>query len=138
MLGWLVLSVLLLSNNNLQSVSGCRSRSGEDSDRDKVYSHQGTEPNWDKDAPVKGSEAGEKDGDGGDDENRAREDGEIKVKQDRAFRVKLNKKRYIEVSNAILVLLVILKRELKLFLLRLERSGSFQLLKLKLECCGVQ
>ena len=93
MLGWLVLSALLLANDNLQSVSGCRSRSGEDSERDKVYSHQGTEPNWDKDAPVKSSEAVDEDGDGGDDENRAREDGEIKVKQVGAFRVKLNKKR---------------------------------------------
>ena len=93
MLGWLVLSALLLANHNLQSVSGCRSRSGEDSERDKVYSHQGTEPNWDKDAPVKSSEAVDEDGDGGDDENRAREDGEIKVKQVGAFRVKLNKKR---------------------------------------------
>ena len=88
MLGWLVLSVLLLANDNLQSVSGCRSRSGEDSDRDKVYSHQGTEPNWDKDAPVKSSEAVEEDG--GDDENRAREDGEIKVTR----LSKLNKKSY--------------------------------------------
>ena len=74
MLGWLVLSVLLLANDNLQSVSGCRSRSGEDSERDKVYSHQGTEPNWDKDAPIKSSEVV-----GDSDENKAREDGEIKV-----------------------------------------------------------
>ena len=74
MLGWLVLFVLLLVNDNLQIVSGCRSRSGEDSERVKVYSHKGTEPTWDSDTPVKSNEA-EDDGD----EDRAREDGEIKV-----------------------------------------------------------
>ena len=75
MLGWLVLSVLILVNKNLQGVSGCRSRSGEDSEREKVYSHKGTEPNWDKDAPASANEVVD-DGD----ENREREEGEIKVK----------------------------------------------------------
>ena len=69
MLGWFMFSALLI-----QGVSGCRSRSGEDSERNKVFSHKGTEPTWDKDAPIKSSEIV-----GDSDENKAREDGEIKV-----------------------------------------------------------
>ena len=58
----------------IQVVSGCRSRSGEDSERNKVFSHKGTEPTWDKDAPIKSSEVVDDSG-----ENIDREDGEIKV-----------------------------------------------------------
>ena len=80
MLGWLVLSVLLLVNNNLQVVSGCRSRSGEDSEREKVYSHKGTEPTWDKDAPANANEVVDDN-----DEDRTREEGEIKVTSLKAY-----------------------------------------------------
>ena len=81
MLGWLLFSVLLI-----QGVSGCRSRSGEDSERNKVFSHKGTEPTWDKDAPIKSSEIV-----GDSDENKAREDGEIKVNKHRKLRCRTKK-----------------------------------------------
>ena len=97
-----MLSVLLLVHDNFQGVSGCRSRSGEDSERNKVYSHKGTEPTWDSDTPIKINEAVD-DGD----EDKAREDGEIKVSG-------------IEIRGL-----------LQLLYSRLERIGSFQLLKLK-------
>ena len=69
-----MLSVLILVNKNLQGVSGCRSRSGEDSEREKVYSHKGKEPTWESNTPVKKNEVAD-DGD----EDRVREDGWIKV-----------------------------------------------------------
>ena len=64
--------VMLLALSHVSyHVSGCQSRSGEDTER--VYSHQGTEPNFEKEAEV---ETGETDQD---DDSKIRETGEIKV-----------------------------------------------------------
>ena len=65
------LVVLLTLSQVSYRVSGCQSRSGEDTER--VYSHQGTEPTFEKEAEA---ETGATDQD---DESKIRETGEIKV-----------------------------------------------------------
>ena len=65
-------------------VSGCQSRSGEDSER--VYSHQGTEPSFDKDAPAVNSDES-----AADEESRSREEGEVKVGKKWEFPVAVTK-----------------------------------------------
>jgi len=79
---YLIVSLLLLQNLGLlRTVSGCHSRSGEDTDRVKVYSHQGTEPTFEKETPG-GADASANAADeanDADDETREREQGELKV-----------------------------------------------------------
>lgn len=65
------LVVLLALSQVSYRVSGCQSRSGEDTER--VYSHQGTEPTFEKEVET---ETGATDKD---DDSKIRETGEIKV-----------------------------------------------------------
>ena len=68
------LVLMMLVTSDQWSVFGCQSRSGEDSDR--VYSHQGTEPTFDKEKQAETVD--DNTVDTGDD-TREREDGEVKV-----------------------------------------------------------
>ena len=69
--------VVLLTLGHVPDVSGCQSRSGEDTER--VYSHQGAEPTYEKEDEAASINTADSEPDQ-DDENKIRENGEIKVR----------------------------------------------------------
>ena len=71
------LVVLLTLSHVSYHVSGCHSRSGEDTER--VYSHQGTEPSFEKEAEAVQDNTVDSGATDQDDDNKIRETGEIKV-----------------------------------------------------------
>ena len=71
------LVILLTLSHFSDLVSGCQSRSGEDTER--VYSHQGTEPSFDKEAEAVQDNSVDTGAADQDDDSKIREEGEIKV-----------------------------------------------------------
>ena len=71
------LLVLLTLSHVSYRVSGCHSRSGEDTER--VYSHQGTEPSFEKEAEAVQDNTVDTGATDQDDDSKIRETGEIKV-----------------------------------------------------------
>ena len=69
--------VVLLTLGHVTDVSGCQSRSGEDTER--VYSHQGAEPTYEKEDEAASVNTADSEPDQ-DDEDKIRENGEVKVR----------------------------------------------------------